>query len=207
MLLSILTLYLWLFYAHVFYVILARKKLVHFRVFENSHPSMVPSIDIRVTKAAALELRYRIRAWTSEWPSALQHIVWRNWVEGKPSKRVSQHDMSFVYNRNIKRWLDYDDLIISWIFGDVHQVKTIPRSCVVGGCTRNAVENTEVSFFQFPRDPVLSIEGNGCVSWPTQQKILRWQKCSAHFAVDCRTKEHLGIKELLQAEDKVYSNH
>lgn len=81
---------------------------------------------------------------------------------------------------------------------------TMPRNCVIGGCTRTSSKNREVSFFKFPLDEQQRREWVRFVCTTRADfkfaDVTEWSRvCSKHFDDDCRDqssrmKQHLGLK-------------
>ena len=79
----------------------------------------------------------------------------------------------------------------------------MPNCCVIRGCTRNTAKNPTVSFFSFPKDPVIGRAWTRFVDKTrTDFTLSKWSRiCSAHFTEDCRDlssqlKSSLGLKSI-----------
>ncbi len=77
----------------------------------------------------------------------------------------------------------------------------MPKSCVVGGCTRNSNRNPDLNFFEFPQNEQVRKQWLRFVETTRSDfKLTKWGLvCKAHFTDDCqdtqsKLKSQLGLK-------------
>ena len=84
----------------------------------------------------------------------------------------------------------------------------MPRSCVVGGCTRNFDANPDVCWLTFPKAPAVRREWVRFVNTTRSDfRLSEWSRiCSAHFDEDAvdetvKMKRRLGLTTKFKLKD------